>query len=292
MKDLKIGFIGLGIMGSRMAMNIHKADFALTVYNRTASRAAELLAAGAKWGETPAEVAEQSDILITMLSTPEAVRETAIGPAGFLPRMGQGSLWMDCSTVDPAFSGEMNRQASDRGIRFLDAPVAGTKGPAESGDLLFLLGGETGDVASCQDLLDAMGKKTLHLGGHGHGARMKMLINGLLAQSMLAFAEALTLGEAMGLEQAQVMDVLLATPVTPAFLNGVRPKLETGDYEPNFPLKWMQKDLHLAASTAYSHGVSMPSLNTAKETFALAKRAGFAELDFSSIYRFLADTQE
>ncbi len=286
---MKIGFIGLGIMGSRMALNLQKAGYELIVYNRTKSRAKALIDGGASWEDSPAEVAKESDILITMLSTPQIVRQVAEGEMGFLSQLATGRIWMDCSTVNPSFSREMAGKAQARGIRFVDAPVAGTKGPAEKGELVFLVGGEGEALETCQPLMEVMGKKTIPLGASGAGSSMKMLINLLLAQSMVAFSEAVALGKAMGLEEQTLLNVLLNVPVTAPFLAAVRPKLESGNYEANFPLQWAQKDIHLATLTAYELGIPMPSLNAAKEIFAGAKQAGLGEQDFSAIYHYLND---
>ena len=284
---MKIGFIGLGIMGSRMAMNLQKAGHELVVYNRTKEKATALLENGAIWAESPVELAAQCAVIYTMLSTPNVVREVALGSNGFLSKLAKDSLWVDCSTVNPSFSREMATVAGQLGIRFLDAPVAGTKGPAEKGELLFLVGGDQLALAEVQVHLDIMGKKTLFLGANGRGASMKMLINLLLGQSMLAFSEAMALGRAMDLEEDLLFNVLTATPVVAPVLSVLRPKLEQEKREANFPLTLMQKDLHLAATTAFEHSVPMPSLNVAKEVFAAAKQGGLGEEDFSSIFHWL-----
>lgn len=284
---MNIGFIGLGIMGSRMAANLLNHGHTLAVYNRTKSKAKELIDSGADWMETPADMGKKSELVITMLSSPKVIKEIALGPNGLLQNMSEGKLWMNCSTVNPSFSREMADLCWERGIKYIDAPVAGTKAPAEKGELLFLVGGQKEDVSRVQSLLDIMGNKTLHLGEVGRGSGLKMLINLLLGQSMLAFSEAMVLGEEMGFEKESLLNILLNVPVTAAFLSTVRPKLETGDFEPNFPLQWIQKDLQLASNTAYELGIAMPSLNTAKEVFAMARQSGYAEKDFSAIYDYL-----
>jgi len=225
--------------------------------------------------------------VITMLSQPEIIEAVAMGQHGFLKALGPTSCWIDCSTVDPDFSKKMAALSSAHGIAFLDAPVAGTKQPAEHGELVFLVGGASEFIEKFSPLFDAMGKKTIALGAHGNGSAMKMLINQLLAQSMVAFSEALVLGEAMGLNKETLFNVLLNVPVTPPYLANLRTKLEHSDKEANFPLKWMQKDTHLISKTAYDHGISMPSLNIVKEIFALAKQNGYGDFDFSSIYEFM-----
>ena len=286
---MHVAFLGLGIMGSRMAANLLSAGHALTVYNRDATKAAPLVARGARRADTPADAVAGAEVVCTMLAHPEAVEAVAFGEDGFADRLTAEQIWVDSSTVDPAYAKTLGQRAVQGGYRFVDAPVAATKGPAEAGQLLFLAGGDEADVATCRPLFDAMGKKTLHLGAVGQGAAMKVLVNGLLAQGMLAFAEAVHLGVGLGLEEATVLDVLLATPVTAPFLAGIRPKIEgdAPDTSVNFPLKHMRKDLHLAALAAYGAGVATPSLNAAKEVYALAEARGLGEGDFSGVARLV-----
>jgi len=286
---MNIAFIGLGIMGSRMAHNLLAQGHQLSIYNRTASKAQALVQGGATLAASPQAAAQQAEVIITMLASPEVVQAVATGPQGFLAQAGQDKLWVDCSTVNPSFSRQMAQAATQAGYQFLDAPVVGTKAPAQNGQLLFLVGGPQVAVQQAQPLFEAMGRKTLHMGGHGQGSAMKMLVNMLLAQSMLAFTEALHLGQAMQFEQSTLLDVLLATPVTPDFLQAVRPKIEGQDWQPNFPIELMKKDLHLVAQTAYEHQVPMPTTNVAKEVYTMAanqpQRQG---RDFTSIYQFMA----
>ncbi len=283
----KIGCIGLGIMGSRMAANLQKEGYKLNVYNRTKDKASELIQNGAIWCTNPKEVGEKSDIVITMLSTPEIVREITTKSNGLLAGMKKDSLWINCSTVNPSFTIDMGLLAQDHQIQYLDAPVAGTKGPAENGELLFLIGGDKVNIDRAMPLFEIMSKKTLHLGDIGKGAAMKMLINQLLGQSMVAFAEALVLGEAMGLEKESLFNILLNTPVVPPVMTAIRPKLEHSNYDPNFPLQWIQKDLHLSSVCAYENSVASPNLNATKEVFAQAKQYGYGNQDFTAVYEFL-----
>ncbi|MFD2563078.1 NAD(P)-dependent oxidoreductase [Aquimarina rubra] len=283
----KIGFIGLGIMGSRMAANLQNVGYPLVIYNRTKEKATNLISNGAQWADSPKEVVQNVDILVTMLSTPKIVKEVATGNQGFLSLLKDNSLWINCSTVNPSFAREMDNRAKQLGIRYLDAPVAGTKAPAENGELLFLVGGDQSSINEAAPLFNVMGKKTLHLGKVGAGSSIKMLINQLLGQSMVAFAEAMVMGEAMGLEKDTLFNVLLNTPVVAPVMSVIRSKLENSDYEANFPLKWIQKDLHLSSISAYENGVATPNLNTTKEIFAQAKQQGYGDLDFTSVYEFL-----
>lgn len=284
---MKVGFIGLGIMGSRMAANLQKHGHELVVYNRTRAKAEPLIGAGAGWAATPAEMAPQVETLITMLGDPGAVENAALGQDGFLPQMKADALWVDCTTVHPAFSRRMAAASLERGLRFLDAPVAGTRQPAETGELVFFAGGAAEDVETCGPLFQAMGKATKHVGGHGMGASLKMVFNLMLGASMVAFSEGMVLGEALGISPEVLFESLLGGPVAPPFLMSKKDKMQSGAFEPDFSLKWLHKDLHLVATSAFERGVPSPLANAAKETFALANQAGLGEQDFSAVYGFL-----
>ncbi len=287
---MKIGFIGLGIMGSRMAANLQKKGYELAVYNRTRQKADPLIANGAVWAPTPADVAKQATIIITMLSKPDAVAETALlGKYGFLNHLAANSLWIDCSTVNPSFSRLMASEAGQRKVRFIDAPVSGTKGPAEQGQLLFFVGGEKTDVEEARPIFEAMGKAVFHAGGHGMGTSMKMVNNVILAQAMVAFSEAMVLGESLGISKEQLLNTILNSPVVAPFLAFKRTKIEEGKFDAEFPLQWMHKDLQLAAETAYETGVAMPLTNAAKEIYALAVKNGLGGQDFSAVYKVLSN---
>ena len=285
---MEIGFIGLGIMGSRMAVNLLKCGYPLTVYNRTPEKAEPLLAKGAAWAEDPASLAGDVDILFTILANPEAVREVALGPSGFLDHLRPGTIWVDSSTVNPSFSKIMAQEAHERRVHFVDAPVAGTKGPAEQAQLIFLAGGDPQDLQACQPFFDAMGKQTVHLGPNGMGTAAKMVVNLLLGEAMLAFSEALVLGQSLGIPLQGLMNLLVGGPVAAPFTAGKRAKIENSQYEPEFPLKWMRKDLQLVSLSGYEQGVALPTVNAAREICTLAERQGWGELDFSAIYDFLA----
>jgi 3-hydroxyisobutyrate dehydrogenase/glyoxylate/succinic semialdehyde reductase len=283
---MEVGFIGLGIMGSRMAANLQKSGYQLTVYNRTPGKANDLVAQGAVEVQTAAEAARRGEVVITMLSTPQVVEETALSADGFLDAMQPNSIWIDCSTVNPTFSRQMAMEANRRGIRFLDAPVAGSKVPAERGELTILVGGDEPDVEVCRGIFEAVGQRTIHAGGHGMGSALKMVFNLLLGSSMVAFSEGMVLGEALGLEQARLFDILSNAIVIAPFVFGKRGKIENENYDADFPLQWMQKDLQLASVSAYEQGVPLPAVNVIKEVYAQAIRDGLGEQDFSAIYAY------
>lgn len=287
---MKVGFIGLGIMGRRMANNLLEEGYDLTVWNRTEARAEPLVEKGAQGAESPAALAREVDILFTMLAHPQAVRQTAFGPEGFLDALRAEALWVDSSTVNPSFSWEMAEAARDRGVRFVDAPVAGTKGPAADGTLLFLVGGSEDDVEAARPFFEVMGRKSVHVGEASMGTSLKMVVNLLLAEAMLAFSEGMALGQALGIERETLFETLVGGPVVAPFIEGKQAIIEEGAYEAHFPLKWMEKDLHLAALTAHEEEVAIPAGAVTKEIYALAARKGLADLDFSAIYRFINDS--
>ena len=283
---MKIGFIGLGIMGSRMAANLQKHGYSLVVFNRTRAKAQPLLDQGAAFADSPAKLAEQVDVLFTMLAHPDAVEQAASGANGFLDHLKPNTLWVDCSSVNPSFSKKMAAAAANRQIRFVDAPVTGSAPVAAEGKLIFWVGGDDADVETIRPLLLCMGSKIIHVGGHGMGTSMKMVVNLLLGTGMAAFAEAMELGQGLGLSQKMLFDSLLGTPTVAPFLASKRDKIESGNYEAEFPLRWMQKDMHLASVSAYESGVALPVTNVTKEIYRLAMRGGHETKDFSAIYEF------
>jgi 3-hydroxyisobutyrate dehydrogenase-like beta-hydroxyacid dehydrogenase len=284
---MKIGFIGLGIMGSRMSENLLKNGYDLIVYNRTKEKALPLVKKGASLAGSPAEAGKKSDILFTMLADPDAVEETALGNEGFLSSLKENSLWIDTSTVNPSFSKKMSSKAKERNIRFLDAPVAGTLGPAERGELTIFVGGNKKDFDEAKPIMEAMGKKIIYLGENGAGTSMKMVVNLMLANAMVSFAEAMSLGEALGFSQDTLFNTLLGGPVAAPFLSGKKEKIQNKNFEAEFPLEHMQKDLFLVSQTAYENNISIPISNTSKEIYGSAVKNGFNKKDFSAIYEFL-----
>ena len=283
---MKIGFIGLGIMGSRMAANLQKHGYALVVFNRTRAKAQPLLDNGASFAESPAKLAEQVDLLFTMLAHPDAVEQAALRENGFLNHLKPSALWVDCSSVNPSFSKKMAAEAARRRVHFVDAPVTGSAPVAEDANLVFWVGADGADLETIRPLLLCMGSRIVHTGGHGTGTSMKMVINLLLGTGMAAFAEAMALGEGLGLSSKMLFDSLLGTPAVAPFLASKREKIESGNYEAEFPLRWMQKDMHLASVSAYESGVAMPLTNVTKEIYRLAMRGGHDIEDFSAIYEF------
>ncbi len=283
---MKIGFIGLGIMGHGMATNLLKNGVDLFIYNRSKVKAIDLIEAGAHWVDSPAHFGEV-DILFTMLAHPEAVTAVSQGSNGFLSHLKKDALWVDCSTLNPTFVKEMAKQAQAHHIRYLEAPVAGTKPQAESGSLVFFTGGNQADVELCDPFFQTMGQKVIPVGEVGQASSLKLVVNLMLATSMAAFAEGIAFGESLGISQERLFNVLIGGPVTPPYLASKRSKLETQEYSPQFPLKWMHKDLQMVSLAAYESQIPMPIAQTTKELYGQAIKAGFGDNDLSAIYAYL-----
>ena len=284
---MKVTFIGLGIMGSRMAANLLKNGVDLTVYNRSKAPVSTLVEQGAKTANSANEAVANADIVFSMLSTPEIVEAIFLESDGIVANMKKGAIWADCTTVNPSFSLKAKIAANKAGIRFADTPVAGTKPQAENAELVFFVGADHALLSALQPYLEMMGKKIISIGETGKGASFKMLVNIMLAQSMVIFSEAIILGEKMGINKDFLLSVIPNLVVSAPFTKFKAEMVKADDYEVQFPLEWMYKDLHLAAVTAYEHDQPLYLANMAKEIFAAANKAGMGRLDFAAVHRYL-----
>ena len=219
-------------------------------------------------------------------------RQAKLGKDGFLFHLAPGQLWVDCSTVNPSFSRDMAEQAYRRRIRFMDSPVTGSRNEAAAAALSFWVGGNQADLEACRPLLACMGKKILYAGGNGMGAALKMVMNQFLGTTMAAFAEGLVLGESMGVARATLLDALLNGPAAGPMVTAKSKRIECGNFDADFSLRWLQKDLHLASISGYESGAALPLTNAVKEVYRLAIRAGFGDKDISVIYQYLAQNYE
>jgi 3-hydroxyisobutyrate dehydrogenase-like beta-hydroxyacid dehydrogenase len=283
-----IGFIGLGLMGKPMSMNLLKAGYPLTVWNRTASRADELVAAGARLAKSPREAAQHSDFLITIVSDPAALEEVLWGGAdgGALPALKAGATYMDSSTVSPVLARKIAEVCSKQQVRFLDAPVTGGDWGAKKGELLFMIGGDAETVKAAEPILGVMGKKWFHLGPNGAGQTIKLAMNAILALQVEALAEAVALVTGAGLEAEKLVEVLQSSMGRSGLLDVKSQNLLKNDYTPSFPLRLMLKDLGLALDLAKQVGVTLPATTAAHATYAQVKNAAKEDLDYSGVMRF------
>jgi 3-hydroxyisobutyrate dehydrogenase-like beta-hydroxyacid dehydrogenase len=286
----KIGLIGLGLMGRPMGMNLLKAGHSLTVWNRTASRADELVAAGATLANSPKEVASASDVLITIVSDPPALEGVLWGADGkdtaALPALKSGSIYIDSSTVSPALARKIAAACTARGVRFLDAPVTGGDWGAKKGELVFMIGGDAGTLKAVEPILAVLGKRWFHLGPNGSGQTIKLAMNLILALQVDALAEALALVNGAGLKGENLIEVLQSSMARSGVLDVKAPNLLKGEYVPSFPLRLMHKDLSLALDLANQLGVALPATAAARETYNYVKGAAKQDLDYSAVMKF------
>jgi 3-hydroxyisobutyrate dehydrogenase-like beta-hydroxyacid dehydrogenase len=286
----RIGWIGLGLMGRPMGMNLVKAGYPLTVWNRTASRASELVAAGATLANSPKEVAAGADVLITMVSDPPALEGVLWGTGGqdtgALAALKSGSLYIDSSTVSPDLARKIASACAARGVRFLDAPVTGGDWGAKKGELVFMVGGDEETLKDAEPILGVLGKRWFHLGPHGAGQTIKLAMNLILALQVDALAEALALVTGAGLKGENLVEVLQSSMARSGVLDVKAPNLLKGEYVPSFPLRLMHKDLGLALDLANQLGVALPSTAAARETYNYVKGAAKEDLDYSAVMKF------
>ncbi|MEO6943800.1 MAG: NAD(P)-dependent oxidoreductase [Lacisediminihabitans sp.] len=253
-----VGFIGLGNMGSGMTRNLQQAGYQLVVNDIRRNAADDLVAGGATWADTAAEVAATSDAIITMLPTPKHVSDVVHGPAGILAGIRDGGTWVDMSTSVPEVqAGVLNTEAS-RGLHLLDAPVSGMSVGAASGMLQIFVGGDLADVERLRPVFEAMGdpEKIFHVGGHGTGYAVKLMINQLWFSQLVATAEVLAVGTSAGVDLEVLRAALVASPANSTFIErDILPTLERGDYDEGFAMALACKDLGLSIDLARSVGV-------------------------------------
>jgi 3-hydroxyisobutyrate dehydrogenase-like beta-hydroxyacid dehydrogenase len=280
-----IGFIGLGLMGRPMALNLLKAEFPVVIWNRTKSKTQELAKAGAKVASSAREAAAQADVLITIVSDPAAL-ESVLWGEGALEALRRGSVLVDSSTVSAALAKRISAEAAARGVEFLDAPVTGGTWGAEKGELVFMVGGEAATLKRVEPVLAAMGKKWFHLGPHGAGQTVKVAMNLILALQVQALAEALALVIGAGVPGENLVAVLQASMARAAVLEVKAPMILKRDYTPSFPLRLMHKDLGLALDLANQIGVPLPACAAARETYSAVKGESKEDLDYAAVARF------
>jgi len=284
----RLGFIGLGRMGSRMARRLLAAGYPLGVYNRTADKARPLAEAGARVYETPRELASGADIVLASLANDAAVLETLLGRDGALEGLPVGGVLIDLSSVYPATSRTVHQAAQAKGVAMLDAPVAGSTGPAEQGRLVIMVGGERAVYERCQPIFAVLGRASFYLGSSGAGATMKLVNNAILAMEMQALAEAIALGEKGGLPRLEILHVLGETGVVaPAQL----PKLDNAradEYPVTFAVALLAKDLGNALQLAQEVLAPMPAAAVTRQVQIIEQESGVDE-DYSTVVRLMRE---
>lgn len=283
MTNTKVAVLGLGIMGSGMARNLLRAGFDAAVWNRSRSRTEALGEAGARIADTPAEAAQDADIVLAMLSDDEVSRTVWNGADGALAAMRPGTVAIECSTLTAAWVRELAQAGSGRGVGVLDAPVTGSKAQANEGKLRFFVGGEAEVVDRARDVFGAMGNEVIHLGPSGAGATLKLVNNFLCGVQVASLAEAIAMLERSGLDVPRAVELLGAGAPGSPILKMLAQRMLDRAYEPNFLMPLMAKDLGYAAAEFAAQGIPLPSAEAAKARFDAAAAAGLADRDMSAV---------
>ncbi|HHY38303.1 MAG TPA: 2-hydroxy-3-oxopropionate reductase [Clostridia bacterium] len=274
----KIGFIGLGIMGRPMAKNLIKAGYDLTVYNRTTAKTEEFRGLGARVGDTPADVAKGSDVVITMVSDTPDVEEVILGSQGVIHGARPGSVVIDMSTISPSATREIAQKLAERGVEMLDAPVSGGEKGAIEGTLSIMVGGKKEVFDRCVPVFEAMGKNIVHMGPNGAGQTTKLCNQVLCSLTILSMAECLVLGAKAGLDLEKLLQAVSGGAGGSWSLSNLGPKVIRGDFSPGFMVKLHQKDIRLVLNLANQLGVSLPGTALANQLFNAVEGQGEGNL--------------
>ena len=285
----RIGFIGLGIMGQPMALNLLKAGHKLTVFNRTKSKAGPLEKAGAQVAASPAEAAHEADLVMSIVSDTPAVEEVILAKSGVLETLRSGAILVDCSTVSPVVSRKLACHVAGQGAQMLDAPVTGSKHGAEKGELTFMIGGERATLDRAMPVLQVLGKKHIYCGLNGSGLAAKLAQNAIQAAMVEVFCEGFVLAAKAGVQPQTMFEIIQSSMARASLTDFKAPFIFKGDFTPYFPLKLMHKDLELAMEAAYAQNVPMPAAAAVKEVYGAAKAKGKGDLDYAAVITFLEE---
>jgi 3-hydroxyisobutyrate dehydrogenase-like beta-hydroxyacid dehydrogenase len=279
-----LGFVGLGVMGSRIVKRLLDAGHSVTGYNRTKSKAQWLLDGGMKWGESPHAVAKAADVVFTMVSNTSALQSVTGGPNGLLTGLRKGAIFIDMSTVSPAVIRELAAQVVSKGAQMLDAPVSGSVITLEEGKLSIMAGGDRAAFDRVQPILQDIGPKVTYVGGNGMAVSMKIAINLSLAVQMLAFSEGVLLAEKSGIARETAVEVLLNSVIASPMVKYRGPFALGMPDEAWFNVDMMQKDMLLALEMGKQFAVPLPTTAVTNEMLTTARGMGLAEKDFAVLF--------
>ncbi len=283
-----LGFVGLGVMGSRIVKRLLDAGHTVTGYNRTQSKAQWLLDLGMRWGGTPRAVAGAADITFTMVTDTSALHAVTDGPEGIVAGLGPGRLYIDMSTISPSASRALAAQVAERGAQMLDAPVSGSVSTLEQGKLSIMVGGDRGAFERARPVLLDIGPKVTHVGANGLAVSMKIATNLSLAVQMLAFSEGVLLAEKSGIPRATAVEVLLNSVIASPMVAYRGPFVLKMPDEAWFDVNMMQKDLLLALEMGRQLNVPLPTTAVTNEMLTAARGMGLDDKDFAILFEVLA----
>jgi 3-hydroxyisobutyrate dehydrogenase len=274
---MKIGFIGLGIMGMPMAKNLLKAGFEVVAHNRSRSAVNELVALGAESAGSPKEVAERSEVVITMLPDTPDVREVLLGKGGVVEGIHPGMAIVDMSTISPKASMEMAQLFKEKGIAVLDAPVSGGQKGAVDGTLSIMVGGNADVFAKCIPIFNALGKTITLVGPNGAGETVKLCNQVICALNIVSMCEGMRLCRKAGVEVSKMVDVVSGGLGASNIITNLAPKILKEDMAPGFKLRLQQKDIRLALQLAEALKLPLPASGLAHQIFRIAEAQGLGE---------------
>lgn len=280
---MRVAFLGMGIMGRPMAANLVKTGHEVTIWNRTAGKDVE----GARTASSPADAARGAEVVWTCVSDTKAVENVLFGPGGVEEALAEGMMVADSSTISPSATLRFAERVKARGVAYVDAPVTGSKIAAESGSLIFMAGGDEAALARLDPLFKAMGKQVFHMGETSKGQATKLAMNLQIALIYEGFAEALTLAAKLGVDIARLMPLVQASMVRSGVVDYKAPFILKRDFSPNFPLRLMLKDIHLALDAAKESRVRLPGLEAVEEVYELAAEEGHQDLDYAATLTLL-----
>ena len=283
-----VGFVGLGHMGGNMAARLHSAGYEVYGNEREREHARALEEAGLRWRDTPREVAEAAEIVLTSLPDDEALESAASGPDGVLAGLAAGKIWVDVSTVSPRVSRELAERASERGAALLDAPVSGSVPQVQSGTLTIMVGGDEDAYRRVEPVLRELGTPT-HVGENGQGLALKLAINISLAVQMLAYSEGLLLATNFGVDSTVATRVMTESPIGSPMLKARAPLVLDLPEEAWFDVGLMHKDITLALALARELDLLLPSADAADVALSQAERLGYGRRDIAALYEAVGD---
>jgi 3-hydroxyisobutyrate dehydrogenase-like beta-hydroxyacid dehydrogenase len=284
----KIAFVGLGAMGSAMVKRLLAAGHPVTGYNRTRAKAEALESQGMSIADSARSAAEGADVVLSMVTDSEALRDVALRPDGILAGLGKGAVWAEMSTVSPAVTRMLGERVAERGAAILDAPVSGSTVTIAQGQLSFIVGGEAAALERVRPYLLAIGPTITHVGALGLAVTMKIAINLGIGVQMLAFSEAVLLAEKSGISRERAVEALLKSVTASPMLKYRGPFVLNAPEEVLFNVVLMQKDLRLALEQGRAVGVPLPATGLTHELLTAARGLGLADKDFAAVFDVLA----
>ena len=283
MSKQKIGFIGLGIMGKPMAINLHQAGYPLTVYDINEDPVAELVGLGAEKGQSPGQVTASCDIVLTMLPNSPEVREVVCGNDGILDQVRSGQIVVDMSSIAPLVSQELAGLLAEKGVEALDAPVSGGQEKAEKGTLAFMVGGKPDVFETCKPILDVMGGSVTRVGDIGAGQTTKLVNQAIVGVNIAIIAEALSLGKKAGVDPESIFKAIGGGLAGSQCLQDKAPRMFEGNFDPGFKMKLHVKDLSNVLETSRQLNVAMPLASQVMQMMQSLLAAGHEEVDHGGL---------